>query len=104
MGTGLPPSRTRLGSVRDRVAGGASSRLLGHYALPTLNALRADLGLSPLRVLWDQVRAARREYVLTARAFDLPRGLRPGVRHVGPMLEDPNRPLAAAKDEEASRL
>lgn len=101
MGTGLPPSRTRLGSLRDRVLGGASSRLLGHYALPTLNALRADLGLSPLRVLWDQVHAARREYVLTARAFDLPRGLRPGVRYVGPMLEDPSWAVGGAGGDRA---
>ena len=46
-------------------------------ALPSLNAARAELGLSPLAHLADQTHAAAYHWLGTARAFDLPgeRGL-----------------------------
>lgn len=89
MGMGLRPARTVVGRLRDHLLGQATTRTLGHYALPRLNALRRDLGLSGVHQLWEQVHAARRQLVLSSRAFDFPRGLRTTVRYVGPMLDEP---------------
>lgn len=102
MGMGLKPARTAVGRLRDRLLDQASTRTLGHYALPRLNGLRGDLGLPDVQQLWDQVHAARRQLVLSSRAFDFPRGLRTSVRYVGPMLDDPgwadHGPAVAADD------
>src|SRR5699024_2995562 len=89
MGMGLRPARTVVGRLRDHLLGQATTRTLGHYALPRLNALRRDLGLSGVHQLWEQVHAARRQLVLSSRAFAFPRGLRTTVRYVGPMLDEP---------------
>ncbi|MEV1295113.1 glycosyltransferase [Pseudonocardia sp. NPDC049635] len=90
LGTGWRPGRTALGRFRDRAAGAAASRLLGRYVLPPLNGLRSRLGLPPLRGVWEQLRRARHRLVLTARSFDFPARLDPGVRYVGPVLDDPS--------------
>lgn len=89
MGMGLTPSRTFVGRGRDRLLGELSTRMLGHYVMPRLNALRRDLDLPQLRNPWEQVHGARRELVLSSRAFDFANSCGSSVRYVGPMLEDP---------------
>ncbi|MBP2367036.1 nucleotide disphospho-sugar-binding domain-containing protein [Pseudonocardia parietis] len=89
MGTGWKPARTGLGRLRDRVVGRASTAMLGRFALPRLNEVRAELGTPPLRVLWDQVHRARRQFLLTSRSFDFPGELPSSVRYAGPVLDDP---------------
>ncbi|MCT2586153.1 nucleotide disphospho-sugar-binding domain-containing protein [Actinophytocola gossypii] len=89
MGTGWKPARTGLGRARARVAGDASTRMLGRYALPRLNEVRTELGTPPLRVLWDQVHRARRQLLLTSASFDFPAHPPSAVRYVGPVLDDP---------------
>lgn len=90
LGTGRRPARTVAGHLRDRAVGAAGGRLLGRCVLPPLNALRTGLGVPPLRGMWDQVRRARRQLVLTARSFDFPAELDDTVRYVGPILDDPS--------------
>ncbi len=89
MGTGWPPARTRLEHLRDRAANTLSTRLMGHFVLPRLNSLRTDLGLPSLREHWDQVRAARRQFVLTSRHFEFPVNPSPSVCFTGPVLDEP---------------
>lgn len=89
MGTGSKPARTGVGRLRDRVVGAMSNRVMGHYVLPRLNAVRTDLRLAAVRSPWDQLHAARRQLILSSRSFDLPGAFPVTVRHVGPILDDP---------------
>ena len=81
----------------------------GQYAwwndgLPQLNSMRAEIGLPPIRDVFEQYRRANLELVLTSRSFDFAihePELPANVLHVGPQLEvapgarpaDPERPL-----------
>lgn len=89
MGTGLRPARNAAGRVRDRLLDALSTRVLGHYALPRLNAVRGELGLPGLRTPWEQVHEARRQFVLSSRRFEFPARFPTSVRHTGPILDDP---------------
>lgn len=95
-GAGLAPARGPLGRLRDRIARAASIRLIDRYALPRLNALRAEHGLDPITTMWAQMQGARRQLVLTSAAFDFPAVLPENARYVGPILDDP----AWAADED----
>ncbi|ACQ79640.1 glycosyltransferase, MGT family [Beutenbergia cavernae DSM 12333] len=89
LGTGMRPARGPLGRARDRAATAVSTRLLDRFTLERLTAVRRDHGLAPLSHSWDQVRRARRQLVLTSRAFDFQATLPPGVRYCGPILDEP---------------
>ena len=89
LGAGMSPARGRLGRLRDRVANAAISRLIDRYALDQANAVRAEHGLDPIAHMWDQMRRARRQLVLTSPAFDFPAELPGNARYVGPILDDP---------------
>ncbi|MDK1358814.1 glycosyltransferase [Arthrobacter sp. zg-Y1219] len=89
-GAGLQPARGPLGRVRDWAAGTASTSVFDRYALPRINALRAEYGLAPIAHSWDQLHHARRELVLTSASFDFPAPLPPNVRYAGPVLDDPS--------------
>lgn len=59
--------------------------------IPTMNLVRASLGLPPLTHAMDQVRNSAAVAVLTARAFDYPGAPVPAnVFWAGPMLDDPS--------------
>jgi MGT family glycosyltransferase len=88
-GIGLMPARGPLGQWRDRVLNRFIERQWDARGLEGLNALRRQYGLSPLVHLFDQVRSARRQLVLTSPDFDFPATLPAGVRYVGPVLDDP---------------
>lgn len=88
-GLGLTPAKGAPGRLRDRAVGGLTRRVWDRKGLPRLNAVRAELGLAPLRHFWDQLHQARRELVLTSAAFDFPATLPAGARYVGPVLDDP---------------
>jgi len=89
LGAGMSPARGRLGRLRDRVANAAISKLMDRYALEGANAIRAEYGLDPIVHMWDQMRRARRQLVLTSPAFDFPAELPDNARYVGPILDDP---------------
>jgi MGT family glycosyltransferase len=58
--------------------------------LPKLNAARADLGLAPLRHVFDALDRCDRVLVMTSPSFDPPPPRLPeNVRYVGPVLDDP---------------
>jgi UDP:flavonoid glycosyltransferase YjiC (YdhE family) len=88
-GLGLAPMRGRVGRFRDRVLNEITERYWDHRGLTDLNALRLSYGLAPLVHVFDQVRRARRQLVLTSSALDFPAALPEGARYVGPVLDDP---------------
>ena len=88
IGVGLRPAKGPLGRSRDRLITNVLERQW-RKGLAPINELRADHGLAPLGSFWDQVHHARRELVLTSPAFDFPAELRPNVRYVGAVLDDP---------------
>jgi UDP:flavonoid glycosyltransferase YjiC (YdhE family) len=88
-GVGLTPARGPLGRLRDATLRGLSATLFDRYALERINQFRAQHGLAPLAHTWDQLHHARRELVLTSRAFDFPARVGANVRYVGPILDDP---------------
>lgn len=59
--------------------------------LPDLNRARADLGLFPLRDVFDLFDRASRLLLATSQAFDFPADSLPdNFRYVGPLLDVPN--------------
>ena len=88
-GLGLPPARGPLGRLRDRLL---SPVLLGIYnrQAPELDAVRAQLGASPVqRIERAMIRAPLMLY-MTSEPFEYPRSdWRPSVRMVGPGIWDP---------------
>jgi MGT family glycosyltransferase len=100
-GSGLTPARGPLGRARNRAVNALVTRLWNRN-LPPLNAARTELGLEPLREIWEQWDRAARVLVLTSPAFDLPARLPGNVRYVGPVLDDPvwaEPPAVPAGDE-----
>jgi MGT family glycosyltransferase len=95
-GLGLGPARGPAGRLRDRVLNRIIERQWDGKGLEGLNALRARLGLAPLAHLFDQVRRADRQLVMTSPALEFPAALPDTVRYVGPVLDDPPWSEAAA--------
>ena len=88
-GIGLRPGRGPLGRWRDRVINRVSEHWWDAAGLPGVNAVRRQYGLAPVSHVFDQVRTARCQLVLTSSAFDFPARLPTSVRYVGPVLDDP---------------
>ncbi|RAK60745.1 glycosyltransferase [Phenylobacterium hankyongense] len=88
-GPGLAPAKTE----EDRALHGEIAQFtvnLFDHGLPALNAARAGLGLAPLPHTLDQLEAAERTLLATARAFDFaPDQLPERIRYVGPQLDNP---------------
>lgn len=85
-GQGFLPARGPAGRLRDAVFGRLFARFY-EAALPGLNAARAELGLAPLRSVFELFARLDRALVLTSQAFDFPATALPGnVRYVGPQL------------------
>jgi MGT family glycosyltransferase len=88
-GLGLRPARGRLGRWRDEMLNGMIERLWDRKGLTRLNTLRRTYGLAPLGHMFDQMRGAHRQLVMTSPALDFPATFPAGVRYVGPALDDP---------------
>jgi MGT family glycosyltransferase len=89
-GMGLQPARGPLGRLRDRAIYRMNRRLWDRKALSRGNALRAELGLAPMRHATDQIHCAKLELVMTSADFDFPAKLPATARYVGPVLDDPS--------------
>ncbi len=88
-GPGLSPAAGLLGHARDRAINAILGRLADHY-LPPVNALRAGLGLAPLRHLEEIFLRSQRLILFTAEPFEYPRSDWPAsVRLVGPLSWEP---------------
>ena len=91
-GLGLKPARSLLGRFRDRALL-AVMRHMFRFGLAPVNAARQELGLAPVRDVFDQLHVLSRSLVLTSREYDfVPTGLPAHVRYVGPQLDDPAWP------------
>ena len=88
-GAGLSPARGALGRLRDRSLNAVTEQLWNWHGLSGLNAVRRRHGLAPLVRFLDQTRRARRQLVLTSKAFDFPAEFPSNVRYLGPVLDDP---------------
>jgi MGT family glycosyltransferase len=88
-GIGLRPASGPVGRWRDRTLNRVVERWWDTAGLPGLNALRREHRLAPVSHLFDQVRSAHRQLVLTSSEFDFPARLPANVRYVGPVLDDP---------------
>lgn len=86
--SGLGPKAGALGAVRDR-AFNALTRRFSAKGLPTLNRVRAEHGLAPLRHWDDQLLGVEEILVLSAAELDFSsRGKLPAnVHYVGPAFE-----------------
>jgi MGT family glycosyltransferase len=88
LGTGFMPASGRLGRLRDRSAAAAAIAALRN-GLPTLNRVRAEFGLAPLRNALDLMGNADRVLVCSSPSYDFAPGSVPAnVRYVGPQLDD----------------
>jgi MGT family glycosyltransferase len=91
-GPGLRPARGPLRRARHRFGGAVFQRLADRH-LPPLNALRARVGLPPLRHFEEQYLKARRFILFTAEPYEYPRSDWPAsVRLVGPADWEPPAP------------
>jgi MGT family glycosyltransferase len=89
-GPGLRPARGRLGRLRDAAVRPVVSGALERLVKPGANAVRARLGLTPLRRAEDLFLSAPLLLYLTAEPFEYPRSDWPrSVRLVGPCDWDP---------------
>ncbi len=89
-GPGLLPRNDLVGRIRDRLV-----RAVVHSAvnrnLPSLNQVRASVGLAPLADMADQGRAAPFPLYYTAEPFEYPCAARPpSVKMIGPGLWEPD--------------
>jgi MGT family glycosyltransferase len=88
LGTGFMPASGRLGRLRDRYAAAAAIAALRN-GLPTLNRVRAEFGLAPLRNALDLMSNADRVLVCSSPSYDFaPDSVPANVRYVGPQLDD----------------
>jgi MGT family glycosyltransferase len=89
-GLGLAPRHDRVGRFRDAVARPISLGALERLIARSMNPLRADLGLAPVRSVADVYLAADVVLAYTAEPFEYPRSDWPAkVRLVGPGLWEP---------------
>jgi MGT family glycosyltransferase len=88
-GLGLRPPRSRLGRLRDRALNRIIEWQWDSHGLAELNALRTRYGLAPTSHVFDQVRRASRQLVMTSPALDFGTTLPDNARYVGPVLDDP---------------
>ncbi|MFL5725888.1 MAG: glycosyltransferase [Chloroflexota bacterium] len=86
-GMGWSPMAGPLGTVREAVGRLMFRQVYERPLLPRFNAVRADLGLQPLRTFEELLERVDRMLVLTSRAFDFPARLPGNVEYVGPQLD-----------------
>jgi MGT family glycosyltransferase len=88
-GPGFAPARGPLGRARDWLLRAVSHRAFGS-AMPFVNAVRVNHGLSPLANIYEQMTRADEVYVLASPRFDFTSPAMPAnVRYAGPILDDP---------------
>jgi MGT family glycosyltransferase len=90
-GMGWAPMAGPLGRMREAVGRLIFRQVYERPLLPRFNAVRAGLGLEPLRTFDELIGRVDRALVLTSPAFDFPARLPANVEYVGPQL-DPRAP------------
>jgi MGT family glycosyltransferase len=99
-GLGFAPMRGPLGKVRDAVVWSVVNRLYDR-ALPQLNAVRATVGVPPLRHVADLIAPAPCVVAYTAEPFEYARAWPANIRLVGPGIWEPaaEAPTNSTKDD-----
>lgn len=87
LGPGWQPARGRLGRTRDRAVDAVTRRLWDRGLAP-LNRARAELGLSPLATVFDQLDSVAHTIVTSSPAFDFGGARRDRVTYVGLLADD----------------
>jgi UDP:flavonoid glycosyltransferase YjiC (YdhE family) len=87
-GSGFMPARSPIVRVRHALWRWPYDRIWLRDGLPAHNLARHELGLSPLRSVFDEFSRAARVLVLGYREFDFPARLAPNVRYVGTPIDD----------------
>jgi MGT family glycosyltransferase len=87
-GPGLPPARTDEERAMHAAIGQETGAMWNAHLEP-VNVARAELGLTPLGGVWEQLDRADRVLVLSSSEFDFPAELPENVRYVGARLDDP---------------
>jgi UDP:flavonoid glycosyltransferase YjiC (YdhE family) len=95
-GLGLRPARGLFGSLRDRFLNRFVARFF-NIRVPELNAVRAQLGLSPLSSTLEIFSGATRLLVMTSASFDFAGELPPNVRYVGIQIDPDASPVRPAR-------
>jgi UDP:flavonoid glycosyltransferase YjiC (YdhE family) len=93
-GMGWTPMGGPLGRLREQVGRLIFRQVYERPLLPGFNAVRAGLGLEPLRTFDELLQRVDKALVLTSPAFDFPARLPANVEYVGPQL-DPRAPTPA---------
>lgn len=89
-GPGLPPARGPLGRLRDRLLRPVVMGTIEKTMLPSLNRVRAQIGLPPLEQADDMFRRPPLVLYMTAEPFEYPRSDWPeNVVMVGPCAWEP---------------
>ena len=86
-GMGWAPMAGPLGTLREGVGRLIFRQIYERPLLPRFNAVRADLGLEPLRTFDELLQRVDRALVLTSRTLDFPARLPANVEYVGPQLD-----------------
>jgi len=88
LGTGWMPGKGPLGRLRDRSAAAVTQAVFRTW-MPSLNRVRAEAGLPPVRDLPGLMARADRVLVCSSPSYDFGAGAVPAnVRYVGPQLDD----------------
>jgi UDP:flavonoid glycosyltransferase YjiC (YdhE family) len=88
-GMGWAPLAGPLGRLREVVGRLIFRQVYERPLLPRFNAVRAGLGLEPLRTFDELLQRVDRALVLTSPAFDFPARLPANVEYVGLQLDPP---------------
>lgn len=102
-GPGFPPARTEDDRRLHAAVAGETEAVFAE-GLPALNAARAQLGLAPIRGVFEQLERLDRYLVATAQAFDFPAERLPeNLRYVGPLMDEPVWARAGGAPEAGAR-
>jgi hypothetical protein len=87
-GSGFMPARTPIDRVRHALWGWPYDRLWERDGLPAHNLARRELGLRPVRAVFDEFEQADRTLILGYKEFDFPGHLAANARYVGTPIDD----------------
>jgi UDP:flavonoid glycosyltransferase YjiC (YdhE family) len=89
-GSGFMPARSPIERLRHALWRWPHDRLWLRDGLPAHNLARDELGLPPLRSVFDEFGRANRALILGYKEFDFPANVATNVRYVGTPIDDMN--------------
>jgi len=89
-GSGYMPARTPIARLRQALWRWPHDRIWQRDGLPAHNLARAELGLAPVRSVFDEFERATRVLILGYEQFDFPAHVATNARYVGTPIDDMN--------------